>query len=115
MFQTDFIVHNLILHSSNFIAGHTSNTGMKPKPNPEAEVITKTVDLVVVHLITYRIEQNRMFYYPNMASFGCTRNPFMPRGSGKQYRPRSDAAKRIKYINLYNKYKKQFSNPESLK
>ena len=35
-------------------AKHTSNTGIKP--NPEAEVTTKTVDIVVMHLITNRIE-----------------------------------------------------------
>ena len=35
-------------------ANHTSNTGIKL--NPEAEVTIKTVDIVVVHLITNRIE-----------------------------------------------------------
>ena len=35
-------------------ANHTSNTGIKP--NPEAEVPTKNVDIAVVHMITNRIE-----------------------------------------------------------
>ena len=31
-------------------ANHTSNTGLQP--NPQAEVTTKAVDIIVVHLIT---------------------------------------------------------------
>ena len=37
-----------------------------------------TVDIVALHLIL-----NRMFYYPIMASFGYTINPFMPSVSKK--------------------------------
>ena len=40
------------------------------RPNPaKAEITTKTVDRVIVHLITNRIEQNVLFY-PIVASFG---------------------------------------------
>ena len=37
-------------------ANHTSNTGIKP--NPEAVVTMKTVDIAVVHLIANGIEKN---------------------------------------------------------
>ena len=75
-------------------ADQISNTGIKP--NPEAEVTTKTVDIVVVHLITNRIEYKDLLSTWPLSSVLLTHLCLAShdRDSSKQYIHRSDAAKR---------------------